>query len=115
MRDAPPTRVRLAHRQLHPEPRLILGLLAPDAAHLRAGVAVDHALTLAENRHERKGRVQRRGGTRTGSYASAETVTRAGGRLTIAARLAPYCRPYITLPATGIRAVRISPCSESVM
>jgi len=52
---------------------------------------------------------------RTGSYPSAEAVTRAGGRLTIAARLAPYCRPYITLPATGIRAVRISPCRESVM
>ena len=26
-----------------------------------------------------------------------------------------YCKPYISLPATGIRAIRISPDSASVM
>jgi hypothetical protein len=42
--------VRFADRQLHPEPGLILGLLAPDATHLGAGVAVDHAPTIEQNR-----------------------------------------------------------------
>src|SRR5439155_4971495 len=48
--NAASPRVGLAHRQLHPEPRLVLGLLAPDPTHLRAGVAVDHALTIEQNR-----------------------------------------------------------------
>ncbi len=42
--------VGLADRQLHPEPGLVLGLLAPDATHLGAGVSVDHAPTIEQNR-----------------------------------------------------------------
>ena len=42
--------VGLADRQLDPEPRLVLGLLAPYATHLRAGVAVDHVHTIEQNR-----------------------------------------------------------------
>src|SRR5215208_8029194 len=34
---------RVHHRQLHLQPRVELALLRPDRAHLRAGVAVDHA------------------------------------------------------------------------
>src|SRR2546422_492882 len=48
--DAAAPRIRLADRQLDPEPRLVLGLLAPDAAHLRPGVAVDHVPTIEQNR-----------------------------------------------------------------
>ena len=48
--DATAPRVRLAHGKLDSEPRLVLGLLAPDATHFRAGVAVDHAPTIEQNR-----------------------------------------------------------------
>ena len=37
-----PARPRLAHRQLDPEPARVLGVLAPEGAHLGAGVPRDH-------------------------------------------------------------------------
>ena len=48
--DATAPRVGLAHRHLHPEPRLVLRLLAPDASHGGPGVPLDHAHTLMQNR-----------------------------------------------------------------
>src|SRR5439155_1217664 len=47
--DAAAAGVGLAHGELHSEPRRVFGLLAPEAAHLRAGVTLDHALTLEQN------------------------------------------------------------------
>src|SRR2546422_4718773 len=43
-----PARVGLAHRDLHPEPRLVLRGLAPDTSHGGPGVPLDHGLTLLE-------------------------------------------------------------------
>jgi len=50
--DTPAARVGLAHRDLHPEPRLVLCGLAPDTSHGGPGVPLDHAPTLRQNRHE---------------------------------------------------------------
>ena len=47
--DATAAGVGLAHRQLHPEPRLVLRVLAPDRSHGRPRVPLDHALTLMQN------------------------------------------------------------------
>src|SRR6058998_1668151 len=47
--DAAAAGVRPPHGKLHSEPRHVFGLLAPEAAHLRAGVTLDHALTLEQN------------------------------------------------------------------
>ena len=40
---APAVGVRLQHERLDPAPQLVLVRLAPDAAHLGKGVALDHA------------------------------------------------------------------------
>jgi hypothetical protein len=53
-RDASAASVGLAHRHFHPEPRLVLCGLAPDASHRGPGVPLDHAHTLMQNRTEWK-------------------------------------------------------------
>src|SRR5262245_33540373 len=53
-RDAAASGVGLAHRNLHPEPRLVLCDLAPDAPHGGPRVPLDHAHTLMQNRSEWK-------------------------------------------------------------
>ena len=46
-----------------------------------------------------------------------EPVPEHPGRLLVTAHTwqERYCKPYISLPATGMRAIRISPDSASVM
>src|SRR6185436_14031635 len=53
--DASAAGVGLAHRHLHPEPRLVFCGLAPDTSHGGPGVPLDHAPTLMQNPTEGKG------------------------------------------------------------
>src|SRR5205823_12561403 len=50
--DATAARIGLAHRDLHPKPRLVLRRLAPDTSHSGPGVPLDHALTLLQSPNE---------------------------------------------------------------
>src|SRR5439155_649440 len=76
-RDATAAGVGFAHGELHPEPRPVLELLGPQAAHLRARVTLDHALTLEQNAAERKC-LRRAGGPSRGACRRCE---RAAGSL----------------------------------
>src|SRR5439155_26590035 len=77
-RNATAAGVRVAHGELHPEPRPVLGLLAPEASHLGAGVTLDHALTLEQKSPERKSLRSRRADCRN-DRAARSIETKDGG------------------------------------